>query len=128
MIDFLIGAAQAADGAQPTTEQNMMSILMLVVLFAVFYFLLIRPQQKRVKEHKAMTETLKKGDKVITTGGIHGKIISLEATTAIIESESYKLKIERSAISSELSAPLNKVAHTELHACSNDEVIHLFLL
>ena len=51
---------------------------------------------------------------MITTGGIHGKIVSLEATTAIIESESYKLKIERSAISSELSAPLNKVEEAKV--------------
>ena len=78
------------------------------------YFFMVRPQQKKAKLQKAFIETLKKGDKVITTGGIHGKIISLEATTAIIESESYKLKIERSAISSELSAPLNKVEEAKV--------------
>lgn len=73
MIDFFISAAQAADAA-PSTEQNMMSILMLVVLFAVFYFLLIRPQQKRVKEHKALVEAVKKGDEVVTFGGVLGRV------------------------------------------------------
>jgi preprotein translocase subunit YajC len=67
MIDLFISAAHANDAASGSTEQNMISILMLIVLFAVFYFLLIRPQQKRVKEHKNMTESLKKGDEIEIT-------------------------------------------------------------
>ncbi len=89
-------------------------MIMMGLMLVVMYFFMVRPQQKKAKLQKAFIETLKKGDKVITTGGIHGKIISLEATTAIIESESYKLKIERSAISSELSAPLNKVEEAKV--------------
>ncbi len=89
-------------------------MIMMGLMLIVMYFFMIRPQQKKAKAQKAFIESLKKGDKVITTGGIHGKIVSLEATTAIIESESYKLKIERSAISSELSAPLNKVEEAKV--------------
>jgi len=89
-------------------------MIMMGLMLVVMYFFMVRPQQKKAKAQKLFTESLKKGDKVITTGGIHGKIISLEATTAIIESESYKLKIERSAISSELSAPLNKVEEAKV--------------
>jgi preprotein translocase subunit YajC len=89
-------------------------MIMMGLMLIVMYFFMIRPQQKKAKLQKAFIESLKKGDKVITTGGIHGKIVSLEATTAIIESESYKLKIERSAISSELSAPLNKVEEAKV--------------
>lgn len=89
-------------------------MIMMGLMLIVMYFFMIRPQQKKAKAQKAFIESLKKGDKVITTGGIHGKIVSLEATTAIIESETYKLKIERSAISSELSAPLNKVEEAKV--------------
>jgi preprotein translocase subunit YajC len=89
-------------------------MIMMGLMLIVMYFFMIRPQQKKAKAQKAFIESLKKGDRVITTGGIHGKIVSLEATTAIIESESYKLKIERSAISSELSAPLNKVEEAKV--------------
>jgi preprotein translocase subunit YajC len=101
VIDFLIGAAQAADGAQQTTEQNMMSILMLVVLFAVFYFLLIRPQQKRVKEHKAMTETLKKGDEVVTFGGVLGRVTELgDAFIDVEVSNKVIVKVQKQSIAS----------------------------
>ncbi len=89
-------------------------MIMMGLMLIVMYFFMIRPQQKKAKAQKAFIESLKKGDKIITTGGIHGKIVSLEATTAVIESESYKLKIERSAISSELSAPLNKVEEAKV--------------
>ena len=77
MMDFLIGAAHAADAAAPSTEQNVMSILMLVVLFAVFYFLLIRPQQKRVKEHNNLVSGIKKGDEVVTFGGVLGRVVEV---------------------------------------------------
>ncbi len=84
-------------------------MMMMGLMLVVMYFFMIRPQQKKAKAQKSFIESLKKGDKIITTGGIHGKIVSLDTTTAIIENEGYKLKIERVAISSELSAPLNKV-------------------
>ena len=100
---------------QAQGQGNMMqTITFMGLIFIVFYFFMVRPQQKKLKQQKKYVEELKKGDLVVTTGGIHGKIVSLEATTAIIESESYKLKIERSAISSELSAPLNKVEEAKV--------------
>ncbi len=99
MIDFFIGAAQAADAAQPTTEQNMMSILMLVVLFAVFYFLLIRPQQKRVKEHEAMTESLKKGDEIVTFGGVLGRVTELGDAFVDVEiSNNVVVKVQKKSV------------------------------
>lgn len=101
MLDFLISSAQAADAVQPSTEQNMMSILMLVVLFAVFYFLLIRPQQKRVKEHKAMTETLKKGDEVVTFGGVLGRVTTLgDAFVDVEVAENVIVKVQKQSIAS----------------------------
>ena len=65
--------AQGAAGGDP----GYMSIVFMVLIFVVFYFLLIRPQQKRQKEHKSMVEALAKGDEVVTAGGIAGKIIEL---------------------------------------------------
>lgn len=68
-------------------------------MLVVFYFFLIRPQQKKQKELKAFRENLKQGDKVVTIGGIHGKILEITDTTVLISSEGTKLRFEKSAIS-----------------------------
>ena len=75
----------------------------------VIYFFMIRPQQKRVKQEKQFEADIKVGDKIVTKSGIHAKITELNDTTIIIETMAGKLKMERSAISMELSAALNKV-------------------
>jgi preprotein translocase subunit YajC len=69
---------------------------------------MIRPQQKRAKQEKEFESALKVGDKIITKSGIHGKIAELEDTTIVIETMSGKLKMERTAISMEMTASLNK--------------------
>jgi preprotein translocase subunit YajC len=61
------------------------SFIPLIFMFAIFYLLLIRPQQKKAKEHKALLETLKKGDQVITAGGIHGKIAAVDENVVTLE-------------------------------------------
>jgi len=61
------------------------SLIPLVLMFGIFYFLLIRPQQKKAKEHRAMMEALKKGDQVVTAGGIHGKITAVEESVVSLE-------------------------------------------
>ena len=76
-----------------------MQIIMLVLMLVVFYFFLIRPQQKKQKELKSFRENLKQGDKVVTIGGIHGKILEITDTTVLINSEGTKLRLEKSAIS-----------------------------
>ncbi len=82
-------------------------IIQIVLMIAVFYFLLIMPQQKRAKKEKAFEQGLKIGDKVITKAGIHGKIAELTADTVVIETMAGKIKMERSAISMEMSAKMN---------------------
>ena len=77
-------------------------------MFVVIYFFMIRPQQKRAKQEKEFEGALKVGDKIITKSGIHGKIAELADTTIVIETMSGKLKMERSAISMEMTASLNK--------------------
>ena len=81
-----------------------------LLMFVVIYFFMIRPQQKKAKSEKEFESSLKVGDKIITKSGIHGKISELADTTVIVETMSGKLKMERSAISMEMSAALNTPA------------------
>jgi len=75
------------------------AFLPLILIVVVFYFFMIRPQMKKTKEIKKFREALKKGDKIITIGGIHGKIVEMQETTVTIEVEGQnRLKIEKSAI------------------------------
>ena len=81
-----------------------------LLMFVVIYFFMIRPQQKKIKQEKEFETGLKVGDKIITKSGLHGKISELAETTVVVETMSGKLKMERSAISLELTAALNKKA------------------
>ncbi|MBP6074345.1 preprotein translocase subunit YajC [Flavobacterium sp.] len=85
---------------------NATLIMQLVLMIAVFYFLLIRPQQQRAKKEKAFENGLKAGDRIITKSGIHGKIAEMNDDTVVVETMAGKIKMEKSAISSELSAKL----------------------
>jgi preprotein translocase subunit YajC len=79
-----------------------------LLMFVVIYFFMIRPQQTRAKKEKEFEAGLKVGDRIITKSGLHGKISELAETTVVIETMSGKLKLERSAISMEMSAGLAK--------------------
>lgn len=85
------------------------SFLPLILMFVVIYFLMIRPQQKRQKQEKEFEKNLKVGDKIITRSGLHGKVLELNDNdnTIIMETLAGKLKMERSAVSLELSRKLN---------------------
>ncbi len=93
-------AANSAAAAGPASAQ----IIMLVAMFAIFYFLLIRPQQKKAKEHREMVANLKKGMRVMTSGGIHGTITSLDESSVGVEiAEKVKIKVARGNIAMVLS-------------------------
>ena len=78
--------------------------LPIIILFAIFYFLLIRPQQKKAKEHKEMISNLKKGVRIITSGGIYGTIQSIDDTTISLEiAEKIKIKISRGNVAAVIS-------------------------
>ena len=82
--------------------------IMIAAMFAVVYFFMIRPQVKKNKEQMSYRSTLQNGDKVVTSGGIHGKIVGMKDTTMIIETEGGgRLKVEKTAISMEMSRALN---------------------
>jgi preprotein translocase subunit YajC len=71
----------------------------LILMFVIFYFLLIRPQQKRTKDHRQMISNLKKGDRIITTGGLHGLITGLDENTMTVEiADKVRVKVARSNV------------------------------
>ena len=75
------------------------SLIMMVVIFAIFYFILIRPQQKKMKEHKKLVEELKKGDRIVTSGGIYGTVENSTPETLTIKiAEGVKVKVTRSSV------------------------------
>lgn len=76
------------------------TLIMFGLIIAIFYFMIIRPQQKRQKEREALLGQIKKGDKIITAGGIHGDVIGVDEKTLLIEiADKVKVKIERNSIS-----------------------------
>ncbi|HDO28052.1 MAG TPA: preprotein translocase subunit YajC [Bacteroidetes bacterium] len=80
-------------------ESGWMSLLPLFLILIVFYFFFIRPQTKKNKDQKKFREALKKGDKVVTIGGVHGKIVEIKETTVILEvGNQIKMTVEKSAI------------------------------
>ncbi|HCC69324.1 MAG TPA: preprotein translocase subunit YajC [Nitrospiraceae bacterium] len=96
-IAYAMGGAPADGGGG--MDAIFSSLLPLILIFAIFYFLLIRPQAKKAKEHKQMLENLRKGDKVITSGGIYGVIEAVEANTLTLKiAENVKIKVSRSGI------------------------------
>jgi preprotein translocase subunit YajC len=97
-MDLITGfMPPAGDGGQGGSP--VMLIVMMVGMFAIMYFLIIRPQQKRQKEHKAMLEAIKKSDKVVTSSGIHGTVVDLDGTTMTLQiAENVKVKFDKAAI------------------------------
>jgi preprotein translocase subunit YajC len=90
-------------------SSSLLSFLPLVLIILVFYLFFIRPQMKKSKEQKKFREALKKGDKVITIGGIHGKIAEIDETTVVLEvGPQQKLTFEKSAIAVDSSAQLGQ--------------------
>ncbi len=95
MINTILLQATAGN---PAVQQ----LLMIGMIVVVFYFFMIRPQMKKAKTEKSFKESLGKGDKVVTIGGVHGKIIEVQDKTFILEiDQNVKVKIEKSAISAE---------------------------
>lgn len=87
--------------------EQIQNFLPFILMFVVVYFFMILPQQKRAKKEKEFENSIKIGDKIITKSGIHGRIAELADTSVVIETMSGKLKMERNAISMELSSKLN---------------------
>lgn len=97
-LDFFIASAHAQDAAQPG---GLMSFLPLIIIFVIFYFLLIRPQMKRAKEHRKLVEALSVGDEVVTNGGLLGKITKVGESFVTVElGENVQVRLQRHAVAS----------------------------
>jgi len=100
-MSFFISDAMAQQAPAAGGEPGIINFVFLLVLFLIFYFLLLRPQIKRAKEHKKMTEALSKNDEVVTSGGIAGKVIKIEDSFVTMQiAAGVEVQVQRSAIGS----------------------------
>ena len=98
-MNFFISDAMAQAAGDAGGGAGLLQFLPLIVIFVIFYFLLIRPQQKRQKEHKKMTENLKKGDEVVTNGGLLGTISSVGENFITLDvAEGVTVRVQRVAV------------------------------
>lgn len=94
---------------QAAAANPIMQFLPIVLIIVVFYFFMIRPQMKKAKDQKKFVDELKKSDKVVTTAGIHGKIVDMNDTTFVLEVEGgTKIRFDKSAVSLDASKALSK--------------------
>ncbi|MHC1707643.1 MAG: preprotein translocase subunit YajC [Bacteroidales bacterium] len=108
LLYILLMAPPAQDGS---SSNPLMSFLPLILIIVVFYFFFIRPQVKKTKDAKKFRENLKKGDKIVTIGGVHGKIVEIQDTTFSIEiAQDIWIKIEKSAVATGAGETIDKKA------------------
>lgn len=99
-MDFLISNAHA-EGAAAPAGGGLEMLLMMGVFFAIMYFMIIRPQQKRAKEHKLMLEALSKGDEIVTGGGVLGKVAGISDNfVELIIADNVTIKVQKQAVAS----------------------------
>jgi len=97
---FSTGVAHAMGGSPGGGSGGLMGLLPILLMFVIFYFLLIRPQQKTARKHQDFIKNLKIGDRVVTTGGLHGEVKGLTETTVTLEiAEKVRVKVTRTAVS-----------------------------
>lgn len=106
MMSF-VSSASAQDAAAGAPASPLSGMIPLVLIFVVFYFLLIRPQQKKYKQHQEMVSNVQRGDDVVTGGGIHGKITKVEegSTVMVQIAEGIEVKVEKSTITTVIAKP-----------------------
>ena len=93
--------AMAPQGGDGGGGSLISTLIMFGAIFAIFYFMIIRPQQKRAKEREKLLSNIEKGDKIVTSGGVHATIVGIEDKTVLIEiAPNVKIKVDRSAIGS----------------------------
>ncbi len=98
MLNYILLFAPQ-EGGQEATGSGMTSILMIVALIAIFYFFMIRPQSKKQKEIKKFRDAMQKGDKVITAGGIHGKIKEIKDSVIVLQvDDNVKITIDKAMV------------------------------
>jgi preprotein translocase subunit YajC len=105
ILPLLLGSPQGAGTEAPGGMEQFVSFAPFILIIAIFYFLIIRPQNKKQKETQKMLGALKKGDKVVTVGGVHGTIASVKEGSVLLKvDDNVKIEFSRSAIASVTSA------------------------
>lgn len=103
MINMLYGMLQpvaAGAGGAVSAPPLFVNLIPIILIFGIFYFLLIRPQQQKQKEHTKMVSELKKNDEVITAGGVHGVVVNVKDSTVVLKvDENVKIEVEKSHVS-----------------------------
>jgi len=100
LLDFLIPAAQAQTAGAPASGgMGLSTLLFPIILIAVMYFLMIRPQMKRQKEHRSMLDKLSRGDEVITSGGIAGVVVEVGENFVTVEvADNVRVRVQKAAV------------------------------
>ena len=120
---FFIQEAHAQEAAAGQAGGGMIQLVMMVGLFAVIWFLMIRPQQKRVKEHRKMVEALAKGDEIMTGGGLMGRIVALDDQAVDLEiAKNTVVRMQRNFVTQVLPKGSIK-ANLSAPVASNDETV-----
>ena len=103
-MDTLAYAMGAANGGGAGSGGGLSAFIPLILMFVIFYFLLIRPQQKKAKQHKAMLSAIKKGDKVVSSGGLHGVVTGISDEVVTMEiAPKIRVKVSRGSIAGVVS-------------------------
>jgi preprotein translocase subunit YajC len=106
MVDFAYAMAPSPNGSQ---GGQLPFFVMMAAMLAIFYFLMLRPQQKQKRDREAMLAAVKKGDRVVTTGGLHGTVVGLSENTVTLKvADSVKLDFDRTALGRIVTAPGDK--------------------
>ncbi len=96
MFDIAYAMGTGGGGTPGGPGGGFASLIPLILMFVIFYFLLIRPQQKKAKEHREMISSLKKGDRIMTSGGLHGRIVALDEGSVSLEiADKVRVKVNR---------------------------------
>ena len=99
LIDLLFLAQAASPAPDAPQPSFLMSIMPLIFVFVIFYFLLIRPQQKRQKAHEKLVASIKTGDKVVTSSGIHGIVANVKDKTILVKvADNVKIEFDRASV------------------------------
>lgn len=119
MINIAYAMGQSGSGTGQGAG-GFASLIPIVLMFVIFYFLLIRPQQKKAKDHQKLISQLKKGDRIVTSGGLHGRITGVSDTTMTVEiADRVRVKIARGNISQVLQSSLQSQDAKKSKADSN---------
>ena len=99
LIDFLLLAQAATPGPETPQPSFLVSMMPLIFVFVIFYFLLIRPQQKRQKDHAKLVASIKTGDKIVTSSGIHGIVANVKEKSLLVKvADNVKIEFDRSSV------------------------------